>query len=482
METRYQRARPLGPCEIYSSSRHALGFYKCVINTCRYTVPLSRVQSQSVHEVFKRAIASVVLDTPSLSVGIKDEETSNPYFVFLSSINLDHHLEYLELSNDLDNELIQKLEHQHNQCFSDISSQPPWKVTIASIPPQRNGFLAFDVIFAVHHSIADGRSTAAFHLKLLNELVCPSARPIPLSNHILRLPPNKQLSPPLEEVVTFTQSWSFMLGTLLRELGPAWFSKSPTAISWTGKPITPEPFQTNLRLIVVPSRAVPSVLAACRQHGTTLTPLLHSLVLASLAKLVPAQDAQAFCSSTPIDLRPFSDNPPGKTDGVPFGVFVTTQTHHFGSQEIHGDWDEDSIWKTAVSLKGRIKEHLGAVPKDDIMSMLSWVSDWRKFWLSKIGTRRENTWEVSNIGSIRGISDRSHSQPGWQIRRSIMSQGATAAGAAIGVNVAGVSGGDICITLSWQEGIVETNLVERVVLDLQRWLGQLGHGGQLGWD
>ncbi|KAK0737712.1 alcohol acetyltransferase [Apiosordaria backusii] len=483
METSYQRARSLGPCEIYSSSRHTLGFYKCVINTCRYTVPAATVHGQSVHAVFERAIASVVLEIPSLGVGIKDEDTSSPYFVELPSINLQSHLDYLETSGG-DEALIHLLQNQHDQSFLDISCRPPWRVLIISQGPthQRDGLLDFDVIFAVHHSIADGRSTAIFHAKLLDELSCPSARSIQLSNHVLSLPPVRQLTPPLEKVVTFTQSWTFLLGTLFRELGPAWLQKAQTAIPWTGKHITPEPFQTNLRLVVIPAAGAPRVLAKCREHGTTLTPLLHSLVLASLAKCVPTTDAHAFCSSTPIDLRPFTpDSSSGGKHGDLFGVLVTTQTHHFESQEIHKLWDEDDIWTTATNLRGRIKARLETIPKDDIMSMLGWVSDWKKFWLSKIDTPRQTTWEVSNIGSVRGTSNRSRS-PVWQICRSVMSQGATIAGAAIGVNVAGAAGGDICITLSWQEGIVETNVVERIALDLRRWFGQLSNGENLAWD
>ncbi|KAK4197504.1 alcohol acetyltransferase [Triangularia verruculosa] len=484
METSHLRARALGPCEKYSSSRHALGFYKCVINTCRYAIPADRLQDRSISEVFEEAVANVVLDIPSLSVGIKDEETSSPYFVYLPAINLQLHLGYLEIAGDFEAGLIQKLQDQHDQYFSDIAHRPPWRVTIVSNPHQEDELLNFEVIFAVHHSIADGRSTAMFHTKLLDELSSPSKRPIQLSNHVLSISPDRELTPPLEEVVEFTQSWSFLFGTLFRELGPAWLSGSSMAVPWTGKSIAPEPFQTHLRLVTVPAAAAPSVLAACRGHGTTLTPLLHALVLASLAKIIPVKDTHAFCSSTPIDLRPFaSGNPLSKHNGmIPFGVLVTTQMHHFEPDEIRGSWDEADIWRTAVSLKGRIREHLETVPKDDIISMLSWVSDWRKFWLSKVGTSRQNTWEVSNIGSIRGVSDINQSQPGWRIRRSIMSQGATVAGAAIGVNVAGVTGGDICITLSWQEGIVETNLVEKLERDLRRWLCQLGSGEKLAWE
>lgn len=472
--------------EIYSSSRHSVGFYKCVVNTCRYVVPISRLRGQHPRRALEVAIAHVVLGLPSLGIGIAGEETPNPHFVALPSIHLDNHVEYVEGPDQhRDAALLRILEKQHDQAWPAIASRPPWRATVISYPRSATGsdsinaLVALDVVFAVHHSIADGRSTAAFHARLLSELSRMAESPMQLSGHVISLPKNPQLVPPLEEVVRLTQSWSFLLHTLWREFAPAWLQKTP-ATTWTGGPITREPCQTNLRLVVLPANMARKVLAACREHHTTLTPLLHALTLASLIKHVPAEVAGAFSSSTPIDLRPFmehdqpSQDPPG---ALQFGVLVTTQNHRFEAPVLQdlrrNEGVENSLWKIAGELRSEMKRRLEGLPWDDIISMLGWVSDWRKFWLTKLGKQRETTWEVSNIGSMAGSSEDAN---GWRIERSIMSQGATVSGAAIGVNVAGISRGDICITLSWQEGIVDGGIIDSLAADLQNWLDMLGGG------
>jgi hypothetical protein len=331
----------------------------------------------------------------------------------------------------------------------------------------------------VHHAIADGRSTALFHTKLLNELNQPRGRPTQLCDRTLSIDGSRKLIQPQEELVKFSTSWFFLLQTLWRELGPTWLQGQQPEAPWVGKAITREPCHTELRLVTVSAVAVPRILAACRANQTTLTPLLHILVLASLARHVRPEEARAFRSSTPIDLRPFVENNP-QADGGALGVFVTAQSHYFGAPAItavRGRSGEDQVWRAAAELRRSMKEHLNSVPKNDIMSMLSWVSDWRGFWLAKVGKPRQDTWEVSNIGSMPGGNDaRDESAKGWRIQRSIMSQGATVAGAAISVNVAGVAGGDICIALGWQDGVVQTETVDSLAGDLQVWLDALGQG------
>ncbi|KAK4165846.1 alcohol acetyltransferase-domain-containing protein [Cladorrhinum sp. PSN259] len=467
--------RPLGP---------SLGFYKCVVNTCRYTVPLSTLRGQPLRQILETAIANVVIDLPSLGVGIAGEDTSNPHFVALSTVQLDsHHIEYLEATNqDQGAELLRILEKQHDSSWPDIATRPPWKVTVLSYSAGSFTAAALDVAFAVHHSIADGRSTAAFHTKLLSSLLNDTSRPAQLSNGILSLTTARKFPPPLEQAVKFTQSWRFLLVTLWTELGPAWLQGAKPTTPWTGRPIAQEPCRTNLQLVQVPANTARQILAACRQHQTTLTPLLHALTLISLVKHVPAEDAEAFSSSTPIDLRLFmehdalSRNP---SNTLPFGVFVTTQNHQFGPSTLDALRSKKGkgypVWEIAAELRGSMKKHLDGVPRDDIMSMLSWVSDWQKFWLAKLGKPRQTTWEVSNLGSIIGNPE--DAAGSWQIQRSIMSQGATVGGAAIGVNVAGIVGGDICITISSQEGIVEKEFVQNLAGDLQIWLEKLSEEG-----
>ncbi|KAL2141593.1 hypothetical protein VTI28DRAFT_2195 [Corynascus sepedonium] len=480
--------RPLGPCEIYSSSRHALGFYKCVANTCQYSVPLARLQGQDIYGMLKQALANIVVAIPSLGVGISGQDSSKPQFVQQASINLGDHFEFLERKcEDLaahDAMLVGILQDQHDRNWPNVEHRPPWKLTViawGALGGEADMFV-FDAVFAAHHSIADGRSTALFHKAFLGELNRPSGQPAALSGSTLNL---KGVAPqahsqPQEELVKFSTSWGFIVRTLWHELAPAWLQGRQPPAPWAGKIITLDPCQTRLRIVRVPSTAVPNILAACRARQTTLTPFLHAMILASLSKQLPPEKAAAFRSTTPIDLRPFIDHSSSNGRNLNlFGVFVTGQTHTFDAPTIAAlrqGPSTDKIWEVAAGLRSSMKQHLNNVPKDDIMSILGWVPNWRDFWLSKVGRARQDTWEVSNIGSFPGCQGAKDDVGGWKIQRSLMSQSAAVAGAAIAVSVAGVAGGELDIVLGWQEEIVETSTVESLAADLQCWLDRLGRG------
>lgn len=472
--------------EIYSASRHALGSYKCVANTCQYSVPRARLRGRAMRQLWESAIAHVVLAIPSLSVGIAGEDTNTPRFVQRPSINLDDHFEYLEKTDTVPDArgstLLGILEAQHDRLWPDIENRPPWKLTIVVWDmASEDDIMMFDVVFAVHHSIADGRSTAILHATLLEELNRCSGAPAQLSGRILNITGPHELVPPLEEQVKFTTSWGFLTRTLWRELGPAWLQGQQPPAPWTGKPVTPEPCRTRLRLLAIPAVDMPGILAACRRNQTTLTPLLHALALAAFARRVPPDELKALRSSTPIDLRPFiSDGSQARGSRRPFGVFVTTHSHVFDSDTITALREgplEDEIWRLAADLRRNMKQHVGNIPSDDIISMLRYVTDWQKFWLSKVGKPRQDTWEVSNIGSMPGGHGENNSAAdSWKIQRSTMSQGATVSGAAVSISVAGVTGGDVGIALGWQEGIVDAEVVDGLAGDLEAWLCRLGRG------
>ena len=374
------------------------------------------------------------------------------------------------------------LQDQHDQLWPNIESKPPWRViAVIRTPSSRaDGHLVLDAVFAVHHSLADGRSTGVFHSMLLEELNRSRGPPAQLVGNTLMITGTCELPHPQEKVVRFTTSWAFFLKTLWHELAPTWLLLQGLESPWTGNVVTREPCRTRLRLVTVSAASVPQLLATCRQHQTTLTPLLHVLVLVSLARRLAPREAQAFRSSTPIDLRPFaSDVFQDGSQKIPFGVYVTAQSHFFdapilASLRILGEEaiENGAVWKMAAELRSQIKQRLDSLPKDDITSLLGWVSDWKGFWLSKVGQSRNNTWEVSNIGLIptTNITE----SDGWKIRRCIMSQGATVAGAAINISVAGVPHGDICIALSWQDGIVGADTMDGLTHDLQDWLNRLG--------
>ena len=442
-------------------------------------------------DVLETAVANVILTIPSLTIGIVGQETSMPQFVEQVSMNLEDHFEFIEKANTdpaaRDSVLLGLLEDLHDQRWPDIERRPPWKLIVLSWGAEpTDNLVVFDVVFAVHHAIADGRSTALFHAALLSELNRSSGRPAQLCGRTLNVrgAAAGKLDPPQEELVGFKTSWGFLVRTLWHELGPAWIQGHQPAAPWTGKVITREPCKTQLRLVKAPRAAVPRILAACRANQTTLTPLIHALVLAALSRHIPREHTVAFRSTTPIDLRSsiVNSSQPHSSRNL-FGVFVTAQSHAFDEATITTLRERSSaeeIWKVAAGLRRSMKQHLDKVPNDDIMNMLGWVRNWEEYWLSKVGKPRGDTWEVSNIGSMPIVEAASEEADGdWRVQRSLMSQGATVAGTAISISVAGVTGGEISIVLGWQEGIVETAVVEALATDLQGWLDRLGQDQEI---
>ena len=86
--------------------------------------------------------------------------------------------------------------------------------------------------------------------------------------------------------------------------------------------------------------------------------------------------------------------------------------------------------------------------------------DMREFFLSRVGTERGTSFDVSNLGGIRGknIGERT-----WKMGRVLFSRSAFVSGSAVAVGV--VSGPDECLSLgfSWQEGIVSDRVIDELI-------------------
>lgn len=502
--------RPLGHIEKFSASRHALGVYRGIANACQYVVPVQALRSTplDLETVVENALARLILRHGALRVGIIDEDTNNPYFVRIPSVNLHDVVEWTVAKHkagtpDFDSELLGVMQNRLDQVWPDIHRLPPWKLIVVQHPRQHgvdDDIVVLDMVFAVHHAVSDGKSTALFHIDLLDELNSAREAPPALTNHVLRFEDGPVLAPSQEELVKINISWSFLLRTLWDEFGPGWPRKPAP---WTGKDITLSPNRLNLRFMTVPSDVVPLILDACRSHRTTLTALLHALVLCSLAARAPAEAAATFRSSTAISLQPFAKLPVGIDLELPktmtdmntammhvFDPQVVTELREQGRGDSNTDGHDkmDLVWRSAEALRVEIKKRVDTLPNDDVAGMMAWVSDWRKRWLGMIGKPRGETWAVSNIGSnpynksssSNGGNGDGDGHGSWRIQRSIFTQPALVVGPAFAVNVSGVDGGAITLTLNWQEGIVEDDLIDGVAGDLQSWLKHFEETGSFG--
>lgn len=489
------------PSEQWSTSRHAIGIYTGIANSCRYVFGGSPGDgvAQTLVEV---ALARVIVRMGGLRVAITMENTNQASFVSVPSMDLRDFIEWQTVTEgsqaQFDARVLDVTKTKLEQLWQDVATRPPWKLVVVQNCAKDWGQLRLDMVFVTHHAVADGKSSMVFHTELLRELnYNPDDRgsgpPAELKDHILSFDKPPVLAPPQQELVQFRIGWMFFLKTLWQEFAPAWLKPTPPVEPWTGKAITLEPHKLNLRIISIDEEVVPKLVAACRSHGATLTAMIHVLVLISVAKRVPAEAAAAFSSETPIGLVPWAKLPPDSdiedltrvlsvlnTSSNKVWDVETVANLRRRLNEKDQDLEEALVWPLAATWRAEMKKKLASLPNDDITGLMDYVTDWQKWWEGKMGKHRGATWEVSNIGLISPKSVGYHSLGVWDIRRSFFTQPASLAGPAFAVNVTGVERGEVTLTLNWQGGVIEDAIVDGIVEDLTRWLETFRANGNFG--
>ena len=382
--------------------------------------------------------------------------------------------------------ILRLIEDQHDRFFPDVHERPPWRIICAHPTTDQSDVATSSVyvVFAVHHSLADGISAAAFHTHLLNMLNLRLSSSVSGSTNgdsdMLHLPKTTDIPLPLEKTMDLAISWSYLLKALWAEFTPTWLRGAQPPPPWTGSLISLKPSQTSVQMFHLPPSALEKVLEACRAHETTLTPLIHALIVCSLSQHVPADQVKSLVASTPINLRPFIDSSGAgpSNSSKHMGVYLTGMEHNLQGANLEAFRDyrdkpemlEPQLWKVAKEVRADLQERLSTLPKDDVIGLLPWVSDWHARWLKMLGQPRDVTWEVSNIGSIAGSTGNGESEAGWSIDRAVFTQSANMAGPAFSVNVSGIKDRGVTFTFCWQESIVERQLMESLLSDLQTWL------------
>lgn len=453
-----------------------------------------RLHGRPVQAVVEDALARLILRLGGLRVGIVNEDTNHASFVSVASMDLRDFIEWETVAESsraqFDARVLGATKNRLEQLWPDVASRPPWKLVVVQNGASAPGEVVLDMAFATHHALADGKSTMVFHNGLLRELNSNSGPPAELKGHVLSFDRTPVLAPPQHELIQFKIGWLFFLKTLWSEFGPSWLKPTPPVEPFVGKVITLEPHRLNLRLISIEPEVVTSLVTACRAHGATLTAIIHVLVLASVAKRVPAEVAPALSSETPIGLMPWAKAPPGVDVDLNniLSVLNTSSNKVWDADtvadlrrrlnEVDAGLEKDVIWPLAATWRAEMKAKLASLPNDDVCGLMDYVTDWQKRWEGKFGKRRDATWEVSNIGLIKGLAD--EGQGGWAIQRSFFTQPAFLAGPGFAVNVTGVEGGEVTLTLNWQGGVIDDAIVDGVVEDLSAWLDEFRVNGRFG--
>lgn len=500
--------------EAYQAAAHLLEQYFAAGITCRYTTPehLSvEQQSSSLEDVFEQALARTVLEHPLLQVGLINEDSKQPSFIKLASIDFRNHVTWQTVdgaSTTQDDHLLRVLHEQHDKPFERLDKQPLWRVVL--LRNSANGFV--DILFAWNHTVADAMSAKIFHQTLQEKLRLPPAdrASIHLEDHILKLPEAIKVSPTLADLMNLQLSAKFVVSELWKDMRPAFMNtEADYKANWA--PIKRKPNKTRLQLVRIPVDTLSAVLQRCKQNKTTLTALLTVLVLAAFAKRLSAQQAVAFETGIVVDMRRFMTSlPPGHQDLKPtrlMGNYLGYHQHKFTKEvvaKVRADCEdraakgsnsspeeatttdalEQDVWRICREVTEGLGEKLASGMKDDMMALFKFVPDWRRYFDDAVTKPRNIAFELSNLGVLDGAPNKSKTgepqsaeqDSSWTITQAIFTQSASAHGPAYILNPMSVKGGSLIVSCVWQGKIIDETVAVGVVNDLQVWLQDIGGG------
>lgn len=502
---------------------YLLDQYRGTSVSSRYSIPVRFLGPESQDELVRtveNAIRNTVLKHAVLQVAIADAHSKSPTWVQLETLNLRQHVtwHFKDSEANLDSILQVILADEVDATYPELDSRPGWRIVI--IRPQQTNFL--EIIFTWNHPHCDGMSGKIFHTSLLQSLN-NSDQGKDIENgtddlSVVRLPDSPpRLPPPVEEICKLPLTLPFILKTMWEEWGPTTLTAKPTMARWAPVPSPSSPFKTQVRAFTIEAGPLGNILLACRQHKTTLTGLLHVLTLASLASQLAEEAAPAFASGTTMDMRRYVSPSPAAYPWLEpvrtMGNFVTIMTHEFE----HGLVSQirsllsrpastsggaergtraaslseellDLIWSAAVRVRGEIESRLEMGLKNDMVGVMKFVGDWQKEMANAARRPRLHSWWITGTGVLDGTSSKadhksnsvpSSSPPGpsgddvWAVRRAQFALSTETTAAAINISPLTVAGERLCVGGSWQDCLFDVSLGERVMEDLEGWLGQL---------
>ena len=477
---------------------HTLDQYRGTIAVCRYLPPphLTRWESQSILQArFSNALAKVVLAQPHLQVGIVGEGSRTPTFVCVDHLDLRNHVEWITAQDaaELERVYSETLQTQLDAKFENLATQPGWRVVVV----QEKDSESMEVLYVWNHAHHDGSGGKIFHRHLLRHLnETTSEEDIePIIEHlkdqkkwILDVSHSSKKFPPNPELLS---SWPMSPVFAVREVWKSvkpqrFFPPGPMHAHWAPNQLTP--YKTSYRNFTMDSQDVTKIVAACRLLQTTLTGLIQALCLVSLSNSL--KDMRGFASRTPYDLRNIlPPNPKAYPWLVPKETicnYVSVLEHEFDTKLVDAIRSHmpamsseskmpaelmDIVWSVAARLRREIKARLDNGTYNDLIGIMKLCPNWITQQKDEMRRMRYLSWLVTNLGVFDGEPGAGNGTDGkWSLRRAELILSAETPSAALSVSIMTVKDREMVLTCSWQECVVDADLVEGLMGDLKRWL------------
>ncbi|KAH7126227.1 alcohol acetyltransferase [Dactylonectria estremocensis] len=409
----------------------------------------------------------------------------------LHTIDMNQCIEFVDHVDSAETDFFEQL-HNKWEWFEEKPDRPWWRVYVVG---------GRDVVFVLHHLVADANSGLVFHRTLLRALnSLPPGGPASVDPIVTIDPRTTSLFP---EPMTLSHHkpsipeliWGqikralialvFGFAFLFSHMQPA----KPYFRSVTD--IAPSEMCTNTRVssLRIPARKMSAVLAACKDHDTTFTALLMVMLLATFSVDLFPQD-KVGCSRYAFDIRPYIQMPHLSdelaSDGVMMnGVGGSFHTHWLSNYRkiVAQNSDKSGKLDDVSSINTEATWNLARCYRQSMQKLIptkfmrSWMAgtllgstleSFVEKTLGGMGRVTSNSFLVSNLGAFAvqrtGTTGGEQKLPQrWRI--DDMQFSAATVNGNVGsrgfvFNVVGVKGGDTVINLSYEEGVVSRETAE----------------------
>ncbi|KAF2096950.1 hypothetical protein NA57DRAFT_42937 [Rhizodiscina lignyota] len=470
----FQKLRPAGRLEKFSTARHALGIYNNVSSSAVYST--SKPGPKSIETLMFRTLAAVIAQHPSLTAIPVDEDKESTYFVRLPKVDLKDAVIFLDREHDFDEtggacdeELDNVVERYHNHDQKDRYGEIPfWKLIILREPKNNSRFAA---AFIFHHAVGDGMSGLAFHRTFLTALQGVEASDSQDENFCTVItPPDMPMIPTLETLHPLPLSLFFLFKAIIAE-----FVYGPPKDHWNAEPISldPDKRRRRFRSISLSSDLTQKLVAASRAHSTSVTGALVACFADSLFANLEPEKSAALLVDGAVSLRRFLPSNVINEDSMGCWVSRFEHKHLRTSTTVDAKSGGSPFpWEEAKAVKDSIDAELAKNGRDAVTGLLRWAGNMNQFFLKKNGKTRGNSFELSNVGVFKAhpstkVNGTDHEDSGWRIGRMLFSQSADLTGPPVHVTV--VTGGDGCLSIgfSWLAMNFEDAWFEKVLKDFR---------------
>ncbi|KAL4755962.1 putative alcochol-O-acetyl transferase crmB [Aspergillus foveolatus] len=497
-----KRLRPLGKLEQISATCHHLGFFNNVGLSAHYllrTAAGAATTSADLRSLIYTAVGAVVRRHQILCAIPVNEDTPVPHFAALKTLDLKRSVKFLrrskpgqsserrESEGSEDNELDSILEEQHNTGFNSDGTLPFWRLIILE-DTQLPKTPSFTASFIYHHAIGDGVSGLVFHRELRSALDAAFAASRNTQAQgtgpktTLMVDDEASILPPLEALhplpLPIPNPASADANSTLTQ------PQAASQKEWTGGPIQ-TPCKSHWSSFTLSPATSHAFVAECKARKRSVTAVLSSIVANALFDALSEKNVDVLTCIIPLNLRPWLSIPRDEAEGAIGTYFDATRARLVRAHTSNASdpkpkpgtgpgTEGPAGWDRAEQVSSALGSYLANTspsgePYTAIAAFLG-IDDLGAVFQSLIGSPRDAAFEVTNVGLFEPASTppptteeaTTKSDSHWEISTVRLSRSAAVTGAAVTVSVATGGDGGLAIGFTWQEGVVEEDVVKRV--------------------